>query len=120
MEEDGIKLLKDHVVTRCRNGRRYYDPAVRQAVVQRAARYGITAVAALLSDDSDPMQLTDPAVLNAKAALQPPKNRDTFARYPVFKEAKVTVIDIAQSVQSVKQEESSRQCGKRCGRRIAV
>jgi transposase len=46
MEENGIDLLKGHVVTRCRNGRRYYDPAVKQAVVQRAAMPG-TSIAAL-------------------------------------------------------------------------
>jgi transposase-like protein len=45
MEENGIKLLKDHVITRCRNGRRYYDPAVKQAVVQRAAMPGASIAA---------------------------------------------------------------------------
>jgi transposase len=40
MEENGLKLLKDYVITHCRNGRRYYDPTVKQALIHATAMPG--------------------------------------------------------------------------------
>lgn len=37
MEENGPKLLKDHVRTQCRDGRRYYDHEVKQTLIRQAA-----------------------------------------------------------------------------------
>jgi len=37
MSEQEVPLLKNHVITRCRNGRRYYDPKAKEAV----ARYAV-------------------------------------------------------------------------------
>jgi hypothetical protein len=34
MEANGLKLLKEHARTQCRNGRRYYDPEVKQALIR--------------------------------------------------------------------------------------
>lgn len=42
MPENKLKLLKDHVITRCRNGRCYYDPAVKQTLIQYAATTGVS------------------------------------------------------------------------------
>jgi transposase len=46
MEENELKLLKDHVITRCSNGRRYYDPAIKQALIHSASMPG-ACIAAL-------------------------------------------------------------------------
>ena len=46
MESDYPRLLKDHVVTVCSNGRRYFDPELRQAVIEEAVR-GKSSLAAL-------------------------------------------------------------------------
>ena len=46
MESDYPRLLKDHVVTVCSNGRRYFDPELRQAVIEEAVR-GKLSLAAL-------------------------------------------------------------------------
>jgi transposase len=54
MQEQEPALLKDHVITRCRNGRCYYDPQAKLALTRYAAlsdkpipalasRHGITA-----------------------------------------------------------------------------
>jgi hypothetical protein len=40
MEENALRLLKNHVITRCRNGRCYYDPEVKQALIRHAATSG--------------------------------------------------------------------------------
>ena len=42
MPKKKLQLLKDHVITRCRNGRCYYDPAVKQALIRHAAAAGVS------------------------------------------------------------------------------
>lgn len=46
MEETKLRLLKDHVITRCRDGRCYYDPEVKEALIRHAAMPG-TSIPAL-------------------------------------------------------------------------